>query len=192
MTISQKHILVLSICAIETALLTLQLVTTGNIPWVNIREGSWIVVVIMLLPVVFTVLHSAWSFSWRFTALLMGVGGAVGFLFEEIGLTYGVVFGGQYSYPQHTLLIAQVPILVVLYWPLFIYLSYCLSNAVFRWFSGIDRFPTKAIPFLLIADGFIAVSIDLFLDPIQVQLGSWQWHANGWYYGIPIGNFVGW
>ena len=30
------------------------------------------------------------------------------------------------------------------------------------------------------------------MDPIQVAAGSWTWPGGGSYFGIPIGNFVGW
>jgi uncharacterized membrane protein len=30
------------------------------------------------------------------------------------------------------------------------------------------------------------------MDPIQVKMGEWIWLENGPYFGIPIGNFIGW
>jgi putative membrane protein len=41
-------------------------------------------------------------------------------------------------------------------------------------------------------DGVIVTVIDLFMDPIQVQAGTWTWLHGGVYFGVPFGNFVGW
>jgi uncharacterized membrane protein len=39
----------------------------------------------------------------------------------------------------------------------------------------------------------IAVSLDLFIDPVAVALGYWVWRVPGnVYFGIPLLNFVGW
>ena len=36
------------------------------------------------------------------------------------------------------------------------------------------------------------MAIDLYTDPINVRRGIWTWMENGPYFGIPIGNFIGW
>ena len=39
----------------------------------------------------------------------------------------------------------------------------------------------------------IAVSLDLFIDPVAVALGYWVWRVPGdVYFGIPLLNFIGW
>ncbi|MDD5579902.1 MAG: carotenoid biosynthesis protein [Methylobacter sp.] len=44
-----------------------------------------------------------------------------------------------------------------------------------------------------ILTGFIAVLLDLFIDPIAVKAGYWIWFVKGTvYYDIPLLNFVGW
>ena len=40
--------------------------------------------------------------------------------------------------------------------------------------------------------GVFAVMYDLFLDPLAVQLGIWQWNITTHWFGVPIGNFIGW
>lgn len=30
------------------------------------------------------------------------------------------------------------------------------------------------------------------MDPLQVQSGGWRWLEGGPYFGVPIGNFIGW
>lgn len=44
-----------------------------------------------------------------------------------------------------------------------------------------------------ILTGIIAVTLDLFIDPIAVHAGYWVWFIKGTvYYEIPLLNFVGW
>lgn len=37
-----------------------------------------------------------------------------------------------------------------------------------------------------------AMLVDLVLDPAAVKLGFWHWLVPGYYYGVPIVNFLGW
>ncbi len=30
------------------------------------------------------------------------------------------------------------------------------------------------------------------MDPVAVKFGSWKWIGGGSYFGVPIGNFIGW
>lgn len=38
----------------------------------------------------------------------------------------------------------------------------------------------------------IAMVVDLVLDPAAVYLGFWNWREPGFYYGVPLVNFLGW
>ena len=38
----------------------------------------------------------------------------------------------------------------------------------------------------------VATAVDLVLDPAAVNLGFWQWREPGFFYGVPIVNFMGW
>jgi len=42
------------------------------------------------------------------------------------------------------------------------------------------------------ASAFLAVAIDLVIDPAAVHAGFWIWEHPGLYYGIPSVNFLGW
>jgi putative membrane protein len=42
------------------------------------------------------------------------------------------------------------------------------------------------------ATAFLAVAIDLVIDPAAVHAGFWIWENPGIYYGIPAVNFLGW
>jgi bisanhydrobacterioruberin hydratase len=38
----------------------------------------------------------------------------------------------------------------------------------------------------------LTMAVDLVLDPAAVALGFWYWHTPGFYYGVPVVNFLGW
>jgi putative membrane protein len=44
---------------------------------------------------------------------------------------------------------------------------------------------------ILITTGAVVV-VDIILDPVAVSLGLWFWKAPGFYYGVPLVNFIGW
>jgi len=78
------------------------------------------------------------------------------------------------------------------------YLHFILRNNSFLFWNNKDKPNSKAknlfllIPLLVIFDGLFTVIIDLIMDPIQVHSGTWAWLDKGPYFGIPIGNFIGW
>ena len=44
----------------------------------------------------------------------------------------------------------------------------------------------------VIATTLILTVFDVVLDPGAVLLGFWQYDGGGWFYGVPMSNFVGW
>ena len=50
---------------------------------------------------------------------------------------------------------------------------------------------SKLIPLILLT-GLFTMSIDLVLDPGAVALGFWYWPTGGFFYGVPLVNFLGW
>jgi putative membrane protein len=39
---------------------------------------------------------------------------------------------------------------------------------------------------------FTMMCVDLVLDPAAVRLGFWYWPSGGFFYGVPLVNFLGW
>lgn len=88
---------------------------------------------------------------------------------------------------------AQFP---YLYWAVFIYTGYSLTNSFLHWLHKRKPAVSKNMIYqiipLVVLDAALVTIIDLFMDPIQVHDGSWRWLDGGAYFGIPIGNFIGW
>jgi uncharacterized membrane protein len=151
---------------------------------------------LLYIPVAALILHSIWTLSFFRGVLFMLIACFTGFIFEYIGLKHGILFGGNYIYSSEGIKFFTVPLNVILYWCVFIYTGYCITNSFLYWLNK-DK-PSKSkkniflLPFLIFSDSLIVVAIDLFMDPLQVKAGSWTWTDGGFYFNIPIGNFIGW
>jgi uncharacterized membrane protein len=101
----------------------------------------------------------------------------VGFLAEVLGVHTGLLFG-DYSYG--TVLgwkVAEVPLTIGTNWLMLTYLCG----------SVVDRLPVGAFVKILLAAGLMTL-LDVFIEPVAVQLGFWKWHTAT----IPLSNYLGW
>ncbi len=119
-------------------------------------------------------------------------------IYEYIGINYGGPIGVRYYYNQSFKpQILGLPIFVWVFWGIFIITSYLLTNSIILNILKKDYevFLKDRLNILLISffDGFIVTTFDLFIDPIAVKFGLWRWENFKFsYFGVPIGNFVGW
>lgn len=147
------------------------------------------------IPILLVILHSSVVLSPKRALFLLLLASFIGFTSEFLGLRYGQFFGTFYTYkPQITLF--AVPVQVIFYWAAFIYTGYGVTNSVLAWSKqNIPSYKTKNWWILLLAiffDALLVLAIDLFMDPLEVHLGAWKWVSGGPYFGVPIGNFIGW
>ena len=73
-----------------------------------------------------------------------------------------------------TVAFAWPPIILLAYW---FARNLCNANQKFK---------------ILLSTAIGAMLVDLVLDPAAVNLGFWQWREPGFYYGVPLVNFLGW
>ncbi|MEK7079638.1 MAG: carotenoid biosynthesis protein [Patescibacteria group bacterium] len=147
------------------------------------------------IPIILMLFHSIITLGLPKAIFLIFLASVTGTYFEYIGLRDGTFFGGLYVYkPQMSLF--NVPIFVILFWAVFIYVGYSLTNSFLYWlkikkpYIKLNNF--RILPLLVLLDGYFVVAIDLFLDPIAVKSGNWTWLEGGSYFGVPWGNFFGW
>ena len=165
---------------------------------IGITPSSGVYSLMLLLPVATLLIHSSIVFSPKMGALLFLLPAITGLLFEIVGVKHGTVFGGQYSYnnQQFGLMLFNVPLLVPIYWTVFIYTGYSITTSLLTWVNknkpsiGSNNF--ILVPLLVFLDGLTVVAIDIFMDPLMVYEKKWIWHNGGSYFNIPIGNFIGW
>ncbi len=156
---------------------------------------QWLKLIFLISPVVLILVHAITTLTLKRAVILLTLAMSVGLTMEYIGLTYGTFFGGPYIYKMQPGLFG-VPWYVICYWAVFIYTGYALTNSFLYWL--IKDKPSRhgrsilLIILCILADGYFVTAIDLFMDPVSVHAGNWIWVEGGQYFGIPVGNFVGW
>jgi len=146
------------------------------------------------VPVILVVLHAFVTLKVRGLFFLV-LAALLGFTSEYYGLKYGQFFGTYYTYsPQ--IAISTVPLQVIFYWAIFIYTGYGVTNSFLHWLH--IKLPDIRLKngwlllLTILLDGWFILAIDLFMDPLEVRQGAWTWINGGPYFGVPIGNFIGW
>lgn len=121
---------------------------------------------------------------WFFWVLAFSVGGVAEFL----GMNFDTIFGGQYLYQERLFgpEIGGVPLMIPIFWSVFVYSGYALTNVLITIHKKIK------IWHLVLFDIWNVVAIDLMMDPLFVKIGKWVWYQEGSYFGVPLGNFLGW
>src|SRR3989339_1056829 len=119
-----------------------------------------------------------------------------GLSFEVIGVNFGTAFGSFYSYAMPGPALAGVPLVIPLFWFVFIYTVYGSVNAFIRIKGG--ALPARqaggfgVLSALVLLDAFLVTAIDLVMEPVMVGWEKWTWTGTGPYFGIPTENFLGW
>lgn len=114
--------------------------------------------------------------------LTLFVLGGYALLLESLALAYGFPYG-RFTYTDilGTKLFGLTPWTVALAYPPIILLAYWFVRRKSSYQVGI-----------LFGTALTATAIDSVLDPAAVALGFWRWDTPGFYYGVPLINFVGW
>lgn len=151
--------------------------------------------IVTYVPVGLLVMHACIALAPARGVLFIALAGFTGWLAEAISLHVGTLFGGEYSYPPQASL-ASVPVAIIAYWAVFIYIGYWLVSSFVLWLGKnkpkIAQHNLGTLGVLVLCDGIAVTAIDLFMDPISVKTGAWSWTHGGPYFGVPVGNFVGW
>ncbi|TAH34079.1 carotenoid biosynthesis protein [Candidatus Saccharibacteria bacterium] len=156
-------------------------------------DAFWLVAT--YLPLLILIGHACLTLTPRRGLCFIFGAALTGYLAESISLHNSTLFGGTYTYPE-TAALSGVPLAVIAYWAVFIYMGYWLVNSFLVWRNKAkpskDSASFSALALLILFDGLAVTAIDLLMDPVNVALGKWTWTSGGSYYGVPLGNFVGW
>lgn len=120
--------------------------------------------------------------GWRDATILFLLLGVFALLLEGIAITTGFPYGGfVYSDRIGYRLFATVPWTVSLAWTPLILAAYAIAANVFGSRNGRIAFTTLTL-----------LIFDVVLDPGAVRMGFWEFENAGYFYGVPLSNFVGW
>lgn len=148
------------------------------------------------LNMAFILLHSSKALGKKNTVIFF----VIAFIFGLFSEVLSVILG-LYHYTTSTFFFGMVPLETPISWILIIYMSYLIAILFLFGFGG--QKPKKTdnkwyfiglIILISSISGFIAVNLDMILDPVSIAPGVAHWIYNGVgpYYGVPISNYVGW
>jgi putative membrane protein len=151
----------------------------------------FIVALHVIPPALFAAIHGARIYRSRgilvFTGLCLGVAA----FFESVSLRTGFPFGHDRFTDLMGPKISGLPILLALAWVGMGYLSWVVGLALL----GDENKPLSGtrIVLLPLVAGFVMTSWDLSMEAVWADVDrGWVWLDGGAYYGVPIGNFLGW
>lgn len=124
--------------------------------------------------VILMLYHTDWRPAFcAYVVLAFGIG----FFVEVLGVHTGWVFG-QYAYGTGLgALVWAVPPVIGINW---LTLSYCCGSVC-------DRLPVPTVA-KIAAAATLMVVLDVFVEPVAVQLDFWTWFGRP----VPLRNYVGW
>jgi uncharacterized membrane protein len=165
-------------------------------PALSGKRSGFLLGVSQVMPVLLVAGHASLSKGWARGVFFASTCFFLGLLAEVLGVRYGFLFGGHYTYLDVDVAYGGVPLIIPVFWVIFIYICYSMVNT-FLLFLGrkkptLERGGVLPLALLIALDGVLVVIIDVIMDPIMVKAGKWEWAGGGPYYGVPLGNFLGW
>ena len=136
--------------------------------------------------------HACYLLGWKNAAKFFGFGYVIAWIFEEISVHTGLIFGLYYFPPMMGAKLDVIPFEVPMFWIMCFYISWYITNLILdnspiptNWSTG------RIIAGALIGGG-ILTTLDLSTDPFATANGFWVWPNGGTFFHEPIHNFVGW
>ena len=137
----------------------------------------------VLIQSVIVLLFMGRAAGAKSTAIMAGKIVFLTWAIEAMGAATDFPFGSyRYTDSLQPQLIG-VPLLIPLAWLMMLPPSWAVAQRLNGSCSGIRFVVFSALAF---------TAWDLFLDPQMVRWNLWTWEGSGFYFGIPLINFVGW
>jgi putative membrane protein len=135
---------------------------------------------------------TALSFKWRARRISLAVivTFTLTWLVEYIGVQTGWPFGSYTYSAQLQPQIGGVPLLIPLAWMMMLPPSWAVAEMIVG--SRKESLGSAYWWIFSALAGVVFTAWDLYLDPLMVKRGLWNWQEPGAYFGIPLANFVGW
>ena len=137
----------------------------------------------------FVVLHGSRFYGWKNIFVFIAITFAISWILESLSIATGIPFG--FYYYTGIGKIGEVPWIIM---PAYLgtgYLSWIISHIFLSNYG--QKVKGKEILLIPLIASFIMVMWDLCMDPILSTIkGEWVWINVGYYFGVPLTNFIGW
>ncbi|HSE94499.1 MAG TPA: carotenoid biosynthesis protein, partial [Methylomirabilota bacterium] len=144
---------------------------------------------------------AAGEWGWRRALAFLGLAAGLAFVAEWSSTRVGVPFG-LYHYTGLTrgreLYLANVPLFDPLSFSFLAYASLGLARRLVGRWLPVDGTGGAARWTVAVVTGLLMMWLDLVIDPLAVRGERWflgrifYYPDPGWYFGVPVANFVGW
>jgi putative membrane protein len=148
-------------------------------------------IVILLL---FSLWHASVALGMRLALAFFAITTVTSWIFEEIGVVTGLVYGPYHYTSTLGPWLGSVPVLIPLAWFMLVYPTYVVANLIGHgWPVGTPGDRRHLVRLALIG-ALVMTAWDLVVDPVLSgpTVGAWVWERGGPYYGVPLQNSLGW
>jgi uncharacterized membrane protein len=142
----------------------------------------------------FSVCHAVYTLGWRQALIFFALSAVISWLFEQIGVATGVVYGPYHYTDTLGLKLGHVPLLIPIAWFMMIYPSHVIANLIGTGKPAGVGGGLLRIVWLSALGAMTMTAWDLIMDPVMSSppAQSWVWEQGGPYFGVPLQNFIGW
>ena len=142
----------------------------------------------VVLGALAALLHAAGRVGWRRAMLIFLVGSLIALTSEMVGTATGYPFGAYEYTPLLGYRIGgRVPFPIPISWFYMIYASLAICGRVLA-----ARDDARAKWIWAAVAGAVLTAWDVAMDPAMVRTSHWVWHTRGFFYGMPLTNWIGW
>jgi uncharacterized membrane protein len=149
---------------------------------------------LIVIVVLFCLWHASSVLGVRLTLVFFTITAVTSWIFEEIGVATGLIYGPYHYTATLGPWLGSVPVLIPLAWFMLVYPSYVVANLI------VDGWPVGTpggrghFVGLALLGALVMTAWDLVVDPVLSgpTVGAWVWERGGPYYGVPIQNYLGW
>jgi len=149
---------------------------------------------LIVIVLLFCLWHASSVLGVRLTLVFFTITAVTSWIFEEIGVATGLIYGPYHYTATLGPWLGSVPVLIPLAWFMLIYPSYVVANLI------VDGWPVGTpggrghFVGLALLGALVMTAWDLVVDPVLSgpTVGAWVWERGGPYYGVPIQNYLGW
>ncbi|MGY5876895.1 MAG: carotenoid biosynthesis protein [Candidatus Thorarchaeota archaeon] len=141
------------------------------------------------ITVAFVLFHGSRLYGWKNIIIFFTITIVISWCLESLSILTGIPFGNYYYTGIGK--IGEVPWIIM---PAYFgtgYLSWLIGHTLLNNYkSEVQGKNIFLLPFIA---SFVMVMWDLSMDPILSTIqGEWVWVDPGFYFGVPLTNFVGW
>lgn len=161
-------------------------------PWLALPAFGNPVQIHTLALMLFSLCHASYVLGWRLALSFAGICAVVSWIFEQVGVATGAIYGAYHYSEKLGVRLGHVPLLIPIAWFAMAYASYMIANLIATGQAVVRDGGAGRLVWLTFLSAAVMTGWDLPMDPLMSSRGNWIWEQGGPYFGVPLQNYVGW